>query len=97
MGFLTIARIDGDPDVLIEGYRGTAALMDGVGHDHGLVLHAAARTPEGLLILNLWPSEEGSLSAAADPRRHSALARHGVSPGSQRREHHVLERYVIAP
>jgi hypothetical protein len=71
--------------------------MDGVGHDHGLVLHTAARTSEGLPIVNLWPSEEGSRSAAADPRRQSALARHGVSPGSQRKEHHVLERYVIAP
>jgi hypothetical protein len=93
--YLTIARIGGHPDRLLDGYRGTAAVMDGVGRDHGLILHAAAATGDGLLIVNLWPSKDGSEAAAADPRRHAALKQVGVSPAHQRKEHHELERYVV--
>jgi hypothetical protein len=76
-------------------YRETAAAMDAVGRDHGLILHAAAPTGDGLLIVNLWPSRDGSEAAAGDPRRHAALRHAGLGPGQQRKEHHVLERYVV--
>ena len=95
MALLTIARISGDPGRLLDGYRRSSALMDGVGHDHGLILHAAARTAEGLLIMNLWPSEDGSEAAAADPRRLAALRREDVRPDQVHRERHALERYVM--
>ena len=80
MAYLTIARIDGDPDRLLDGYRRTAERMDQVGHDHGLVLHAGARTDAGLLIVNLWPSRDGSQAAAADPRRLAAMRQQGALP-----------------
>src|SRR5215213_10151658 len=95
MAYLTIARIDGDPDRLLDGYRETSAIMDRVGHDHGLILHAGARTPDGLLIVNLWPSKDGSEAAGSDPRRLAALRQEGVSPGQQHKEHHDVERYVL--
>jgi hypothetical protein len=71
--------------------------MDQVGHDHGLILHAGATTEEGLLVVNLWPSRDGSEAAAADPRRLAALERSSADPDELRREHHDVERYVIAP
>jgi hypothetical protein len=95
LAYLTIARIDGDPDRLLDGYRRTSELMDRVGHDHGLILHASARTADGLLIVNLWPSQDGSQAAAADPRRLDALRQAEVAPDQQRKEHHELERYVL--
>ena len=95
MAYLTLARIDGDPGRLLEGYRRTAGLMDAVGRDHGLVLHAAGATPGGLLIVNLWPSPAGSEAAAADPRRLAALRQEQLAPARQRKEHHELERYVL--
>ena len=95
MAYLTIARISGDPDQLLEDYRRTSALMDGVGHDHGLIAHAGARTNDGLLIVNLWPSKDGSEAAAADPRRLAALQNAGLSPHQQYKEHHDVERYVL--
>jgi hypothetical protein len=67
VAYLTIARIAGEPSALLAGYRRTSALMDGVGRDHGLILHAGAETPDGLLIVNLWPSRDESDAAAADP------------------------------
>ena len=95
MAYLTLARIEGDPHRLLDGYRRTSALMDRVGHDHGLILHAGARTTHGLLIMNLWPSKDGSESAAADPRRIAALQPVGLRPAQQRKEHHELDRYVL--
>jgi hypothetical protein len=92
MPLLTLARIDGDPDHLLDRYRRTAPVMDQVGRDHGLLLHAAARAADGLLIVNFWPSRDGSRAAAADPRRLAVLADAGVAP---RQEHHDVERYVL--
>src|SRR4051812_15251361 len=95
MTYLTIARLSGDPARLLDGYRRTSASMDRVGHDHGLILHAGARTPEGLLIVNLWPSKDGSTAAAADPRRLAALGQEAITAGQQSKEHHHVERYVL--
>jgi hypothetical protein len=95
MAYLTITRIAGDPAALLDGYRRTSPLMDEVGRDHGLILHAGARSPDGLLIVNLWPAKDGSDAAAADPRRLAALRQEAVRPEQQRKEHHELERYVL--
>jgi hypothetical protein len=95
MSYLTIARIDGDPAGLLAGYRRTCERMDQVGRDHGLILHAGARTPNGFLIVNLWPAPENSEAAAQDPRRLAALRQAAVSEAEQRKEHHELERYVV--
>jgi hypothetical protein len=95
LAYLTIARIDGDPDRLLNGYRRTSEFMDQVGHDHGLILHAGAQTADGLLIVNLWPSKDGSQAAAADPRRLAALRQEAVTPDQQHKEHHEVERYVL--
>ena len=93
--YLTITRISGDPDRLLDGYRESAAVMEGVGRDHGLIVHAAAPTDDGLLILNLWPSKDGSEAAARDPRRLGTIGRHGLSPDQIRPEHHDVASYVL--
>jgi hypothetical protein len=95
MSYLTLARFAGDPDRLLAAYRRTSELMDGVGRDHRLILHAGARTSDGLLIVNLWPSADCSRAAAADTRRLAALADAGVAPDRQRKEHHEVDRYVV--
>src|SRR5689334_18839092 len=95
MPYLTIARISGEPARLLDAYRRTSPLMDQVGRDHGLILHAGAPTPDGLLIVNLWPAKDGSDAAAADPRRLAALRQSAVSEAQQAKEHHELERYVL--
>jgi hypothetical protein len=74
--YLTIARICGEPDDLLAGYRRSAEIMSEVGRDHGLILHAAARADDGLLMVNLWPSQEESEAAARD----QPTARHRRAP-----------------
>ena len=95
MAYLTITRISGEPHELLEGYRRSSEVMPAVGRDHGLILHAAAKTDEGLLIVNLWPSRDGSEAAAADPRRRGEVERHGLDPSRFSREHHELETYEV--
>jgi hypothetical protein len=94
-GYLTIARISGDPDELLRSYRRSAEAMSGVGRDHGLLVHVAASTDQGLLLVNLWPSPHGSESAARDPRRQSQLSAAGLRPEQIRREHHPVAQAVL--
>ena len=96
MAYLTIARICGDPDHLLDGYRRASAVMDQVGRDHGLILHAGARTGDGLLVVNLWPSRDGFEAAAGRPSpagRPESRAPWG--PERFHREHHEVERYLV--
>jgi hypothetical protein len=93
--YLTIARFSGDGNRLLDAYREHADVMSGVGRDHGLILHAAAKTDDGILIVNLWPSKAGSEAAAADPRRLRVVQQVGISPGQMHREHHEVENVEI--
>jgi hypothetical protein len=86
--YLTLARFTGDPDRLLSAYESSANAMDAVGRDHGLLVHAATKTDSGMLVVNLWPSRDGSLSAAADPRRLQSLAASGLVPEQIQHEHH---------
>lgn len=95
MAYLTITRIAGDPDRLIEGYREASDVMSGVGRDHGLILHTAAKSEEGLVVVNLWPSKEGSEAAARDPRRLNTMQRNGLTPDQIRPEHFEVESYEL--
>jgi hypothetical protein len=95
MPYLTIARMEGEPDRLIEGYLRNTEVMDGVGRDHGLMLHGGARTGDGLLIVNLWPSRDDSEAAAADPRRLSVLEREASAIRGLDKEHYELDHCLV--
>jgi hypothetical protein len=69
--------------------------MSAVGRDHGMILHAAAKTATGLVMLNLWPSKDRSEAAANDPRRLGVLARANISPNKIHREHHDVAHFVV--
>jgi quinol monooxygenase YgiN len=89
-GYLTIARFPGDRDHLLDQYREHSDAMSAVGRDHGLVLHAAARTDDGFLMVNLWSSRAASEAAARDPRRQRVVERVGVTLDQVQREHHEV-------
>ena len=69
--------------------------MADVGRDHGLLVHAAARTDEGLLVVNLWPGREGSEAAARDLRRLGAVREEGLTPERMIREHFEVEDHIV--
>jgi mannose-6-phosphate isomerase-like protein (cupin superfamily) len=93
--YLTIARFSGDGDRLLDAYREHSKVMSAVGRDHGLILHAGAQTDSGFLIVNLWPSKEGSEGAARDQRRLGVIEQAQIDPDQVRREHHELAHFVV--
>lgn len=93
--YLTLARFSGDPDRLLDDYEKYSSVMSGVGRDHGLILHAGAKTDDGFLVVNLWPSREGSEAAARDPRRLDVVERADFEPGQIRREHHDVVDFIV--
>jgi hypothetical protein len=95
VAYLTIARFSGDPDELLERYQQSSETMSGVGRDHGLILHAVAKTDQGLMVVNLWPSEDESEAAARDPRRLAVLEQTGLSPADISREHYEVAGYEV--
>jgi hypothetical protein len=94
-GYLTIARFSGDGDRLLATYRRFADVMSGVGADHGLLAHAAAKTGDGFVIVNLWPSKAHSEAAAADDRRLRVLEQIGIGPQEMNHEHHDAARIEV--
>ncbi|HEY1276077.1 MAG TPA: cupin domain-containing protein [Thermoleophilaceae bacterium] len=94
-GYLTIARFSGDGERLLEEYRSYSEAMSEVGRDHGLIAHAGARTEDGLLVVNLWPSKDGSEAAARDPRRLQVIERTAIDPDQVRREHHDGAHFIL--
>jgi mannose-6-phosphate isomerase-like protein (cupin superfamily) len=94
-GYLTIARFHGDGDRLLDEYGKYAGVMSEVGRDHGLILHAGAKTDGGFLIVNLWPSKKGSESAARDPRRLDVIEQAEISVDQIHREHHEVAHYEV--
>ena len=93
--YLTITRFTGDSDQLLDEYERHADVMSGVGRTHGLLLHAGAKTDDGFLVVNLWPSEDASEAAAGDPRRLEVLKQVGLSPDRIQREHHQVARLEL--
>ncbi len=70
---LTIIRSSGDPEKLLAAKREHIdPVMERKAPDYGNLLHVAARTPEGMLVLNLWESDEGSEQAFQDPEIQQA-------------------------
>jgi mannose-6-phosphate isomerase-like protein (cupin superfamily) len=93
--YLTLARFSGDADRLADDYHRYSSVMAGVGRDHGLILHAGAKTDDGFLVVNLWPSKEGSEAAARDPRRLDVIERAEIEPEQIRREHHDVVDFIV--
>ena len=96
MAYLSLTRFAGNPDALLATYTRLEPTMTAVGRDHSLLVHAAARTDAGLLIINLSPSPDGSRTASQDdPRRLAALRGSGLTPEQIEREHYDVDHYAL--
>jgi quinol monooxygenase YgiN len=92
---LTIMEHKGDPDALLATIKETIDPVARVkAPDYGGIAHAVARTEDGLLIVNVWESEEGSEAMRQHPEVQAAIERMasaGVSPPQVR--HYELLQY----
>jgi hypothetical protein len=70
---LTIIRTPGDPEQLLAIKRQHIdPVMERKGGGYGHIFHVAAKGPDGMIVVNLWDSAEGSEQAAQDPEIQQA-------------------------
>lgn len=79
MPVVRIGKTRGDPNDLTSRYDRVQESM-GQQPPPGLLAHVAARTDEGLMVINVWQSEEDSEAAWNRPEFQQALQEAGVSP-----------------
>ncbi len=66
---LTIIRASGDPDELLASKREHIdPVMKRKAKEYGHLIHIAARSDDGLVVINLWESEEGLPESMGGPR-----------------------------
>ena len=73
----SVWRFRGDPHAL---ERGSRAFMERIPESNH-VLHAAARTPDGLLIFDTCPSEEAYRAFFGSDEARTLFAEHGLVGG----------------
>ena len=73
----SVWRFTGDPEALERGYRELMAQIPASNH----VLHAAARTPDGLLIFDTCPSKEAYHAFFGSDEVRALLSAHGLVDG----------------
>src|SRR5215204_4375133 len=85
---LTIIRTSGDPDELLASKREHIdPVMKRRADQYGHLLHIAARADDGLVVINLWQSEEGSQQPWEDPEIQEARQGSRTERGVDRRDH----------
>jgi len=73
----SVWRFTGDPEALERGYRELMAQIPASNH----LLHAAARTPDGLLIFDTCPSEQAYHAFFGSDQVRALFAEHGLRDG----------------
>lgn len=82
MAVVTLMRIPGDPEQLLQAkQQHIDPLVAPRAREGGGLAHIVARTSEGLLMINVWESEEARQQASGDPDVADAVASTGMQPG----------------
>jgi hypothetical protein len=74
----SVWRFTGDPDALEHAYLALMEQIPAANH----VFHAAARTPNGLLIFDTCPSEEAYHAFFGSDEVRAMFAAHGLTDGA---------------
>jgi hypothetical protein len=74
MAVVSMMRVQGDPEQLAASIREhVVPVGERLSEKHGGLLNIVARTDDGVLMINLWESEEGRQAMAAEPEIQEAL------------------------
>ena len=83
MAYLTLIRIPGNSDELLADDT-MPRNVERLGPKHGLIANVRAATDDGILVVNLWESKEGSEAMAQEP---DVQRMRESQPGEVRFEH----------
>jgi len=79
MAVVTMMRFAGDPDELFAKVRDHVdPVTTRLSPKHGRISNVVARTEEGILVVNLWGSEEGRQAMAEEPDVQQAVMGAGL-------------------
>ena len=86
---LTVIKVKGDTDKLVEAMAGTEEVFQRKAPEHGILFSCRARTDDGVVIVNLWPDAESSDRAFQDPEIQEALGKMmSETDGQPQRDHY---------
>lgn len=96
MSHLNLLHFEGDPDDLLSRkQRHLDPVTARVGPQAGGLVHITAKTPDGLLVLNLMADGNGDKSASMHPDVAQAMRDSGLP--APKVERYDVARFVLAP
>ncbi len=78
MAVISMMRMSGDTDELAQKLQGIAEVGRRLAPKHGGLGTIAAKTDDGILVINLWENEEGRHAMAEEPEVKEALETAGL-------------------
>jgi hypothetical protein len=79
MAVLSMMRFAGDPDELFAKVRDHVdPVTSRLAPRHRRIANVVARTGDGIVVVNLWESEEGRVAMAAEPEVQVAVGSAGL-------------------
>ena len=96
MAVLSMMKITGDPDELVAKMRETIQpVADQKAPEYGRISATVVKTDDGIMILNMWETEEGRHQMADDADVQLALRGAGL-PAPAFKAYEVLEHRTLA-
>jgi hypothetical protein len=80
MAVVSIMEVPGNADELIGQMEPTRALAEQKAREYGGIASIVARTDDGMMIINLWETEEGRHQMADDPEMRAQMEKTGFKP-----------------
>jgi len=78
MAVISMMRMSGDTDELVQKLEGIRDVGRRLAPKHGGLGTIAAKTDDGILVINLWENEEGRHAMAEEPEVKEALESAGL-------------------
>ena len=78
MPVVSMMRFNGDPDELAKAFDQMGPVTEQLAAKHGGLANIVARDDEGILVINLWATEEGRHAMAQEPAILEALRSSGL-------------------
>ena len=94
MAVISMMRMSGDTDELAQKLQGIAEVGRRLAPKHGGLGTIAARTDDGILVINLWENEEGRHAMAEEPEVLEALQAAGL-PTPNFEGYEVLDMRIL--
>ena len=95
MMVMSMLRIEGDPDDLIERMHGVEEVAARIAPEMGGISSTMLRTDTGILVVNLWKDERGRHRMADHPEMRAAMERANL-PEPHAEGYEVLKHLTVS-